>query len=676
MIKLNKKYSSLVTSDERYSIITGGRGSGKSFSVTAILCLMMLEENTRILFARKTLTSAHLSIIPEFLQKLELLGIANLFHITKTEITHKTNGSAIFFRGLTTSSSDNTANLKSLQGISKLVIDESEELTNELMFDKIDFSVRQKGVINKVILIMNPATKSHWIYTRFFEQNGVEAGFNGTKGNVTYIHTTYLDNAKNLDESFLNEIERLKEKNIDKYNHQILGGWLNTADGVIFVNWEIGEYVDTGYELFGADFGFSIDENTLVQVSVDNKNMILYVKELLYKTGLTTDDLYHEYYKHCGTTKQIIADSAEPRLIEELKGRGINIKGAIKGQGSITAGIAKIQNYKMIVDPNSINLHKELNNYAWSDKISGRPIDKYNHCFIGNTLITTDEGLKPIKDIKVGDLVLTRKGYKKVLKKFNNGVKKVNKYSMQSDTFSVYLCSTKEHKILSETWKEISKLQSGEMVYQHKHSTDLFLDYIQKNDISRWVQKECSLTYGNITMVKNQKDIIYTIKMKMLQIIDQKTWNVLKRTNTLASILKLGLKKIKNGLKNFIQKELNLQKNGISQKKVGNGILNMEKECGLIESTKIIIANNVEKNLNQDILELSSAAITTARLKHFEIGESWSEEVYDIMVDECHEYFANGILVHNCLDALRYSVSELIEPEPKLSGSMASYFGL
>lgn len=379
MIKLNKKYSSIVTSDERYSIITGGRGSAKSFSVTTILCLMMLEENTRILFARKTLTSAHLSIIPEFLQKLELLGIANLFHITKTEITHKTNGSAIFFRGLTTSSSDNTANLKSLQGISKLVIDEAEELTDELMFDKIDFSVRQKGVINKVILIMNPATKSHWIFTRFFEQNGVEAGFNGTKGNVTYIHTTYLDNAENLDESFLNEIERLKEKNIDKYNHQILGGWLNTAEGVIFENWEIGEYVDTGYELFGADFGFSIDENTLVQVSVDNKNMILYVKELLYKTGLTTDDLYHEYYKHCGTTKQIFADSAEPRLIEELKGRGINIKGAIKGQGSITAGIAKIQNYKMIVDPDSINLHKELNNYAWSDKISGRPIDKYNH---------------------------------------------------------------------------------------------------------------------------------------------------------------------------------------------------------------------------------------------------------------------------------------------------------
>ena len=147
----------------------------------------------------------------------------------------------------------------------------------------------------------------------------------------------------------------------------------------MFENWEIGEYVDTGYELFGADFGFSIDENTLVQVSVDNKNMILYVKELLYKTGLTTDDLYHEYYKNCGTTKQIIADSAEPRLIEELRGKGINIKGAIKGQGSITAGIAKIQNYKMIVDPNSINLHKELNNYAWSDKISGRPIDKYNH---------------------------------------------------------------------------------------------------------------------------------------------------------------------------------------------------------------------------------------------------------------------------------------------------------
>src|SRR5690606_37283535 len=107
--------------------------------------------------------------IPEFKEKLDILGLSNLFDITKTEITNKINGSAIYFRGIQTSSNDNTANLKSINNVSILVIDEAEELTDEMIFDRIDLSVRQKGVSNKVIIILNPAPKEHLIYKRFFE---------------------------------------------------------------------------------------------------------------------------------------------------------------------------------------------------------------------------------------------------------------------------------------------------------------------------------------------------------------------------------------------------------------------------------------------------------------------------------------------------------------------------
>src|SRR5690554_6716651 len=103
---INSKYSSIATSDARYFIVTGGRGSGKSFSVNTMLSLLMLEDNRTILFLRKTLTSAHLSIIPEFKEKLDTLGLSNLFDITKTEIINKINGSAIYFRGIQTSSKD------------------------------------------------------------------------------------------------------------------------------------------------------------------------------------------------------------------------------------------------------------------------------------------------------------------------------------------------------------------------------------------------------------------------------------------------------------------------------------------------------------------------------------------------------------------------------------------
>ena len=216
-ITLNKIYLPIITQDTRYSIVTGGRGSGKSFAITTILCMLMLEKDRTILFLRQTMTSAYISIINEFNEKLEMLGIQDQFEIKKTEIEHKTTGSRILFRGIQTGSKNNTANLKSINGVSVMVVDEAEELVDEDTFDRIDLSVRKIGVVNKVILVMNPSRVDHWIYKRFFKD--------GKQDNTTYIHTTYLDNIDNLDESFIEQLERLKSNNLKKYNHLVLGEW-------------------------------------------------------------------------------------------------------------------------------------------------------------------------------------------------------------------------------------------------------------------------------------------------------------------------------------------------------------------------------------------------------------------------------------------------------------------
>lgn len=379
MIQLDKKYKPLILNNNRYTIISGGRGSGKSFSVNTILCLLMLEKNQRILFLRQTLTSAYISIIPEFLQKVEMLGLADKFKVTKTEIECPSTGSAILFRGIQTGSKSNTANLKSLQGVTCLVIDEAEEADDEKAFDRIDLSVRQKGIQNRVILILNPTTKSFWLYRRFFEEAGVQPGWNGEKDGVTYIHTDYRDNLDNLDESFLLEVEKIKKNNPLKYEHQILGGWLSQAEGVIYTNWQIGEFDTSLPVVYGADFGFSFDETTLTRCAVDRGKQIIYLEELVYKKGMTTDDIYTTFLRHTGFDGAIVADSAEPRLISELKSKGLNIKGCEKGPGSITAGISSIQDYKLIITPDSVNLARELNNYAWHNVKAGVPIDAYNH---------------------------------------------------------------------------------------------------------------------------------------------------------------------------------------------------------------------------------------------------------------------------------------------------------
>ena len=121
-----------------------------------------------------------------------MLDLNHMFDVTKDEITNLHTGSKILFRGIKTSSGLQTANLKSLQGLTTWVMDEAEELTDEETFDKIDMSVRQRGIDNRVILILNPTTKEHWIYKRFFEDNAVNEGTCTTKNDVTYVHTTYL----------------------------------------------------------------------------------------------------------------------------------------------------------------------------------------------------------------------------------------------------------------------------------------------------------------------------------------------------------------------------------------------------------------------------------------------------------------------------------------------------
>lgn len=376
MITINDKYL-VLDNDTRYFICTGGRGSGKSFSIGLLLCLLTFEPNHVILFTRYTLRSASISIIPEFLQKIELLGMQEDFYITKDEIINKKSGSRILFRGIKTSSGDQTANLKSLQGVTTWVLDEAEELTDEETFDKIDLSVRSRDTQNRVIMIMNPSTKEHWIYQRFFEAKGMQDGKNIQKNDTTYIHTTYLDNKENLSSSYINQLENIKLRRPEKYKHQILGGWLDKAEGVVFSNWQMGSFVQVSKSVFGQDFGFSADPTTLVETSIDKTNKKIYLKLHYYKQGLTTSQI-SELNKRCAQDNLIVADSAEPRLITELKVNN-NIVAAIKGQGSVTYGIALLQDFDLIVDPESTELIKELNNYCWLEKKSATPIDAHNH---------------------------------------------------------------------------------------------------------------------------------------------------------------------------------------------------------------------------------------------------------------------------------------------------------
>lgn len=371
-IKLHPAYQPLWREKQkRYFLLTGGRGSGKSYALALFLCDLAAREKQVILYTRFTLQSAHISIIPEFLEKIETMGMGGDFEITKTEIVHKHTGSRILFRGIKTSMGNQTAALKSIQGVTTWVLDEAEELVEESTFDKIDESIREKGIQNRVIIVLNPTHTSHWIYERWVETK---------QDDTCYIHTSYLQNLSNLSSSFIDKAHTVQARNERAYRNRFLGEWMSAAEGVVFTNWSIGEFNhDLQLHGYGQDYGFSDDPTTLVHVAVDRKGKKIYLDEMFALPGLSTAKIAELNQHHAGTSL-IIGDSSEPRLIDELRREyGLNIKGAEKGPGSITAGVSAMLDYDIIVTDRSRNLIKEFRNYIYLDKGSKIYIDDYNH---------------------------------------------------------------------------------------------------------------------------------------------------------------------------------------------------------------------------------------------------------------------------------------------------------
>lgn len=383
-INIHEKYQPFFENlEKRYVIITGGRGSGKSFASALFTCLQLIRKsNWRFLYTRYTLTSAEISVIPEFEGKLDNLGVRPLFDVTKKEIINRRTGSDIIFSGIKTSSGNQTAKLKSIPNLNAFIIEEAEEFEDETAFDVINYSIRAKGVQNVIIIVMNPPTIEHWIWPRWFEKShrmttidGVQVPIS-THPDVLHIHTTYLDNLDNLHPDFIREIKMTKETNREKYEHIFIGKWRDKREGVVFEKWTEGEFDTTLPYCYGLDFGFT-SPLALVKVAVDSKKRRIFIDEYLYKSYLPAQNVINLLGCIDRPQDLIVADSAEPTLIASIALDGFNIAHAQKRE--VIEDIRLIQEFKIIVTERSYNVKKELRNYVWNDKKSETPVDEYNH---------------------------------------------------------------------------------------------------------------------------------------------------------------------------------------------------------------------------------------------------------------------------------------------------------
>ena len=378
---VGKGYRDIWNFKGRYKVIKGSRASKKSKTTALwIIYNMMKYKDSNALIVRKVFRTLKDSCFSDLKWACEKLNVSNLWRFTNSplEAIYTPTGQKILFRGL-----DDALKLASIsvdKGFLCWVwIEESYEIMREEDFQMIVESIRGElppPLFYQFILTLNPWSERHWIKKRFFD----------TKSDDTLAVTTTYKCNEFLNAEYIEEIEKLKENNPKRYRTAGLGEW-GIIDGLVYENWQELEFDykellkdENNVLKIGLDFGYIQDPTALIACLVNDQEKVVYIFDEFVKRGMVNKDIAG-IIKYKGYEKEIIvADSAEPKSIEEIKREGIRrITGAIKGKNSILYGIQKLQQYKILVHPTCINTLTELSLYTWDKDKLQKPIDSHNH---------------------------------------------------------------------------------------------------------------------------------------------------------------------------------------------------------------------------------------------------------------------------------------------------------
>ena len=375
--KILDKYAPLFYSTKPYYLLYGGRSSGKSTQAAAYFLIMLFQDDYfRGVISRYSAKSIKFSIYRDILDLAEQWKVKDYLQIKGDEILNTLNGNQIITHSFRLADGTMTAKGKGLANVTHLIIDEAQELDDEEEYIKVIDSFRTKEAERKIFICFNPSSKLHWIHKRWFID-----GKPNPKWFIDheFIYSTYKDNLENIDPTKVAEWERMKDIDPEYYEHHILGNWREAFEGKIYRDW-IFDYnpPEDAEVLYGIDYGYSNDPTACVKILRKGKD--IWLKEILYKTGLTNQDLYIVLSnKGVGDRDTIVADSSEPKSTEELRRAGFKrITLSKKGPGSVISGIKKVASCTVHCDPYSTNLINEYNSYVWKvDK--DVPEDRNNH---------------------------------------------------------------------------------------------------------------------------------------------------------------------------------------------------------------------------------------------------------------------------------------------------------
>lgn len=385
---VGKNYNQFWRFKGRYRIVKGSRSSKKSKTMALwIIVNMMNYPGANTLVVRKTFRTLTDSCFKELKWAIARLHVQEHWKVTESplEITYIPTGQTIYFRGL-----DDPLKITSITvdvgNLCWMWIEEAYEIMSESDFEVLDESIRgqvDEGLFKQVTLTLNPWNEHHWIKKRFFDA--------APDPDILTLTTNYMCNEW-LDDADKKLFETMKRNNPRRYRVAGLGDW-GIVEGLVYENWKEQEFnilADDFKKLhpkllngFGLDFGYTNDPSAAFIGFLDHSTKQIFVWDEMYEKGLSNKRIFETLDSMGYGKDHFTGDSAEPKSIDELKGMGLRIKGALKGKDSVNLGVQWIQDFEIIVHPRCVNFLTEISNYTWDkDKFGNklnRPIDDFNH---------------------------------------------------------------------------------------------------------------------------------------------------------------------------------------------------------------------------------------------------------------------------------------------------------
>jgi phage terminase large subunit len=696
----------------RYKGLHGGRGSSKShFFAEMVVEAHLLNPESRTVCIREVQKSLSQSVKALIELKIEAMGVGSYFEVQQSIIKNVHGEGLIIFQGMANHTAES---IKSLEGFDRAFVEEAQSLSQRSL-DLLRPTIRKEG--SELWFAWNPSQATDPIDVLL---RGEQRPENAIVKQINYDDNPWFPDV------LKEEMEYDKKRDFDKYLHVWRGEYQANSEARVFKNWEVKEFEAPRDAMFrlGADWGFATDPTTLIRCYLEGRT--LYFDYECYAIGcdiIDTPDLFMQVPE--SEKWPIIADSARPETISHLRKNGFpKIMGAIKGAKSVEEGIEFLKSYDIIVHPRCTHIIDELTHYKYkidplTDKVLPLLEDKHNHCIAEGEIVLTKTGNKSIENITCDDFVLTRGGYQRVL---FAGVTDEDRETMILETTLGEVRCTPDHKIFtSRGFLTCDSLRYNDEILNLEERTWLStINGMALNIIATPIQRiqqqgailgaqlqkalnHCTAKFGAITTALFPKVCTFTTGTGTHSITAYQTLSVLPQRNTHSDTN--GAKSAERGKENTSPKYDTLQKPGTPHRKELKSTEKSGQWLTTILNPLTRIVSNAKKSLKQNSsvtrinfaltnasqrLGESQALIIFSRIAHnvksllqrintrkpkLVQGRvltvrrgAISRRVYDLTVENHHEFIAGGVLVSNCIDAARYAlegVRRAAKPKPK-----------